>query len=235
MNRVLATMSLVFSLITGSALADGFGINVTRIIFNGNRNNATVTVRNTSAQDIYIVQARISKTVDGYESTPFVITPPIFRLDSESTNNLRIQLSSASNLSQDRESVFYLNTRAIPSSVRKNVNNDTDHISGTAQFGVGNIIKLFYRPAGLSGSVENAQRAISFIPEGKGIRVKNNSAYYISFARMTIAGESLLKQNAPTMLAPYSDYVYSVGTKHGKVAWATINDFGGLNEHTANL
>ena len=235
MKKFFATAGLIYFITTGSVLADGFGINVTRVIFKGNSTNSTVTVRNTSSNEIYIVQARMSKTVDGFESTPFAITPPIFRLDPESTNSLRIQIGSRDTLPQDRESVFYLNARAIPASVQKGLGNDADRISGTAQFGIGSIIKLFYRPMGLPGSADSAQRSLTFRVGADGIRVKNNSAFHVSFASLTLGGESLLKRNTPAMLAPYSEYVYAAGNRHGKVVWSTINDFGGINEYTANL
>ncbi len=235
MKKLFATTGLIFLLTTGLARGDGFGINVTRVIFKGSNDSAMVTLRNTSSHETFIVQTRISKTVDGFESTPFTITPPIFRLDSNSTNNLRIQLGNRNSLQKDRESVFYLNSRAIPASMQKEPDSDARHISGTAAFGVGTIIKLFFRPEGLPGSAESAQQDLVFTAAENGIKVRNNSAYHVSFASLSIAGEPLLINHAPTMLAPYSEYVYASGKKHGRIAWATINDFGGKNAHTTDL
>ncbi|BDH47359.1 fimbrial chaperone BcfG [Salmonella enterica subsp. enterica serovar Choleraesuis] len=235
MNKRLAAFGLMLMLTANISLADGFGINATRVILKQGNDSTTVTLRNTSAQQSYIVQSRMSQTVDGFEQTPFIITPPIFRLDPESTNNLRIRLNGSSSLAQDRESVFYLNTRAIPASTQQGPTGNDKSISGTAQFGVGTIIKLFYRPKGLTGSAEDAQEKLSFMASPRGIRVINNAPYYVSFANLTVDGESLLQRNAPAMLAPFSEYVYPTSHKRGKVAWSTINDFGGINAHTTTL
>lgn len=235
MRKLFATPALILILVSYSALADGFGLNVTRVIFKGNNDSTTVVLRNSSAKDTYIVQSRISKTVDGFEKTPFIITPPIFRLDPESKNNLRIKLNESSKLPQDRESVFYLNTRAIPASMRKDLNDGSNHISGTAQFGVGTIIKLFYRPKKVQGSSEDAQKNISFEIVSDGLKIKNNSAFYVSFSNLSIAEESLLKKNAPAMIAPYTDIIYMTRKKSGNVTWSTINDFGGINTYATVL
>ncbi|HCC5867069.1 TPA: molecular chaperone [Klebsiella aerogenes] len=227
--------ALVFILFSCTALADGFGLNVTRVIFKGNNDSTTVVLRNSSSKDTYIVQARMSKTVDGFEETPFTITPPIFRLETESTNNLRIKLNHINDLPQKHESVFYLNTRAIPASIKKDEKDGTNRISGTAQFGVGTIIKLFYRPKNLPGSSEEAQKNVSFKRVPNGINVKNNSAFYVSFSKLSVEGESLLKKNLPAMISPYSDVTYVTKINSGKVTWNTINDFGGVNVYETDL
>lgn len=235
MRKLFTLTGLLFSLFAGSVFADGFGINVTRVIFKGNSENTTVVLRNSSSKDTYIVQARMSKTVDGFEPTPFTITPPIFRLEPESTNNLRIRLSSHDSLAQDRESVFYLNTRAIPASIQKDEKNGINSITGTAQFGVGTIIKLFYRPKNISGSSDEAQKNLSFSFVNGGVKVINNSAFYVSFSKLMISGESLLKKNDKTMIAPYSEFIYKTDKKNGRINWSTINDYGGINAYAADL
>ncbi|HHI3898482.1 TPA: molecular chaperone [Klebsiella aerogenes] len=235
MRKLFATPALILILVSCSALADGFGLNVTRVIFKGNSDSTTVVLRNSSAKDTYIVQARVSKTVDGFEETPFNITPPIFRLEPESTNNLRIKLNGNNKLSKEHETVFYLNTRAIPASVKKDLIDGVNRVTGTAQFGVGTIIKLFYRPKSLPGSSEEAQKNISFQTVPSGLKIKNNSAFYVSFSKLSLAGESLLRKDAPTMIAPYSDIIYVTNKKSGKVIWNTINDFGGVDIYETAL
>ncbi|MDU2098367.1 MAG: molecular chaperone, partial [Staphylococcus sp.] len=161
--------------------------------------------------------------------------PPIFRLDPESTNNLRIRLNGNASLPHDRETIFYLNTRAIPASLQKELKDGSNRISGTAQFGIGTIIKMFYRPKNLPKTSEEAQKDVSFTIVSNGLSVKNNSAFYVSFAGLSIDGESLLKQGTPVMIAPYSDFIYATAKKSGKISWKTINDYGGINAYTANL
>ncbi|WP_279206111.1 fimbrial biogenesis chaperone [Obesumbacterium proteus] len=235
MKKLIAALGLILLSSLNLSYAEGFGINVTRIVFQEYFDSTTVTLRNTSTSQAYVVQARMSQTIDGFEDTPFIVTPPIFRLDPDTTNNLRIKLDKKSVLPVDRESIFYLNTRAIPSSMQNSYKGDSKRISGVAQFGVGTIIKLFYRPKGLASSPEDAQRKIKFSKTANEMHVRNNSPYFINFASLKIDGKSLIKKNTPAMLEPYSEYFYPTEIKHGKITWSTINDFGGINEYTSRF
>ncbi|MDU2098541.1 MAG: hypothetical protein E7E86_09650, partial [Staphylococcus sp.] len=67
MIKFLTITGLMLVLSAGSALANGFGINVTRVIFKGNSDSSTVVLRNASPKDTYIVQPRVRKTVDGFD------------------------------------------------------------------------------------------------------------------------------------------------------------------------
>ncbi|MCV5920354.1 fimbria/pilus periplasmic chaperone, partial [Escherichia coli] len=76
------------------------------------------------------------------KKTPFIITPPLFKLDPEKNNILRI-VNITHGLPQDRESVYWVNVKAIPSK------SDDSENKNVLQIAVRTRIKLFYRPAGL--------------------------------------------------------------------------------------
>uniref|UniRef100_UPI00203C9232 fimbrial biogenesis chaperone n=1 Tax=Enterobacter hormaechei TaxID=158836 RepID=UPI00203C9232 len=65
---------------------------------------------------------------------------PLFRMDAGKTNALRIIYNGAP-LPQDRESLFWINVKTIPSSSREDINK--------LQIAVNTRIKLFYRPSNL--------------------------------------------------------------------------------------
>ncbi len=58
-----------------------------------------------------------SKRKITHVKAPFLITPPLFRLDAKQENVLRI-IRTGGNLPADRESLFWLNIKSIPSSAR---------------------------------------------------------------------------------------------------------------------
>ncbi|WP_025123103.1 MULTISPECIES: molecular chaperone [unclassified Serratia (in: enterobacteria)] len=237
MPRILVLLSMLSSLFTFSVAAQngGFGINATRLIYPQGVDSISVTVRNTLTSQPYLVQARVSASQESYSPAPFTVRPPLFRLEPSSVNQMRIVIQGAS-LPADRESVFYLHASAIPASATPQSDSQRAGVHGAAQFGVGNIIKLFYRPASLPSSSRAAQQSLQFTRVSGGLQVSNPSPYFVSFARVQV-GEQVLKLDTPSalMLAPFGSHTFPMKTVAGQVRWQTINDEGGLNAFTQSL
>ncbi|HHR6446145.1 TPA: fimbrial biogenesis chaperone, partial [Providencia alcalifaciens] len=130
-------------LLSGSSIA-GIAIDTTRIIFSESDNTTGKSVGiSSSSQSLtpYLVKAQILRTPYGDNGeTPFVVTPSLFRLESGSTNQVRIMKKNVA-LPQDKESVFYFRTVAMPTS-EKGLNAPQNNIDGAVQVSTGNIIKL---------------------------------------------------------------------------------------------
>ena len=217
------------------AQAEGFGINATRLIYPENEKSISVTLRNTMRNSPYLVQTNVSAEQSKMVAAPFIVTPPLFRLEPQSTNQVRITFKGSA-LPQDRESVFYFNAAGIPASSSPAKEQQTAGVRGMAQFGVGNIIKLFYRPDGLKVTSAEAQKNLIFSRDLKGLRVSNESPYFVSFASMKIAGRGVaLDTPQQKMIAPFSSYVYPTSAKSGDISWETINDVGGIDAHTGRF
>lgn len=58
-----------------------------------------------------LIQSWVDDLADNNKS-PFIVTPPLFRLDAGDSNDLRVLLTSAQ-LPNDRESLFTLNIKVI--------------------------------------------------------------------------------------------------------------------------
>lgn len=108
MPRFFPLFSLMLSLFASSfaAQAEGFGINATRLIYPQGAPSISVTVRNTLAATPYLVQTGISRMQHKYEPAPFSVTPPLFRLEAGSTNQIRIVAQNV-NAPNNHESVFF--------------------------------------------------------------------------------------------------------------------------------
>jgi fimbrial chaperone protein len=237
MPRILSLFVVILPLLIFPALtqAGGFGINATRLIYPQGNDNISVTVRNTMTALPYLVQVSVSRSLDGSEAAPFVLRPPLFRLEPGSTNQIRIAAQGAG-LPADRESVFYFHATAIPASTVPVPGNERAGVHGMTQFGVGNIIKLFYRPANLPASSKVAQQGLLFSKVNGGLEVRNPSAYFVSFATLHVNGQVItLDTPAALMLAPFSSHTYPISNVKGIVRWQTINDEGGINASSYKL
>lgn len=230
MARLYFLIFAVICLMVPAVLcAQGFGINATRLIYHQDADSISVTMRNTMTNQPYLVQVRVSRSQDSNAPAPFVVRPPLFRLEPGSVNQVRI-LAQNANLPDDRESIFYLHANAIPASTAPMRNNQQASVNGTAQFGVGNIIKLFYRPTGLPSSSAEAQRGLQFTRVDGGLKVTNSSPYFVSLATLQVGGRAL-KLDTPEalMLAPFGSHTYPVANSVGSVRWQTINDEGDVD------
>ncbi|WP_145932060.1 fimbrial biogenesis chaperone [Yersinia bercovieri] len=198
----------------------------TRVIYDGAKKEASISVNNQDKSTPYLIQSWV-ENIEATNSSkvPFMITPPLFRLDAGQENNLRILLTGG-NLPQDRESAYWLNIKTIPSS--KKTDGNQLFIS------IKNRIKLFYRPAGLTGNAAEAYKALSFSRSGNLLQVSNPTAYYHSFHTLKV-GSSEIK--GALMVAPKSTLKVDLPAgAAGTVSWQVINDFGGTsNTATANL
>lgn len=217
--------------------AEGFGINATRLVYPEKASSISVTLRNTQPRTPYLVQVKVSSQQDKQAPAPFAITPPLFRLEPQSVNQVRIAFTGTP-LPRDRESVFYFHATAIPAGNSTDTSGETG-VRGVVRFGVGSVIKLFYRPTSLQGSSAAAQKELVFTRTSGGLKVTNPSAFYVNLASMNAGGQKLpLDSPTALMLAPSGTHTWSVKPAlpaGSKIAWRTINDTGGIDEFSSTL
>ncbi|MFG1173037.1 molecular chaperone [Erwiniaceae bacterium CAU 1747] len=212
-------------------------INKTRIIYSENDKSATSTLSNVS-KDNYAVQVWVNGASDrSDEKVPFIATPALFRLAPSEDQIVKIIKLPDNGLPKDRESVFYFNAQEIPSLNKGQSDNKLT-------IAIRSRIKLFYRPAGLVGTPEDAVKKISWQRINQGgkswLRATNNTPWHISFSEVSVisAGNKLVVKD-PAMLAPFShsDYLLSgnAAVQQGKVSFSTINDYGGIQQQPDSL
>lgn len=228
--KTTAVLAVMLSSVLLSATSQaGVMLGGTRIVFDGNKRDASISVGNTTAQP-YAVQTWINTEADDNSTaTPFVATPPLFRLDPRKEQMVRIQKVPGA-LPEDRESVFYFNAQEIPVAGKAGEN--------TLKIAMRTRIKLFYRPAGLKGNALDAlpQLRWSLVQEqGKSVLVVNNpSAFHVSFIGVkVIAGAQTVEVEEPKMVAPMSSQRYALpgfNGRNGDVMFSAINDYGGYSE-----
>lgn len=110
----------------------------TRVIYQEGKREAAISVTNADTHTPYLVQSWVENYAENDKSkVPFIVTPPLFRLDPEQNNVLRINFIGAS-LPGDRESVFWLNVKSISPTPQGEVNK--------LQVNIKSKFKIFYRP-----------------------------------------------------------------------------------------
>lgn len=190
----------------------------TRVIYEEGKREATMSVTNADTAVPYLVQS----WVENYSATdksqpPFIVTPPLFRLDPEQKNVLRINFTGAT-LPLDRESVFWLNVKSIAPSKQDDANK--------LQVNIKSKFKIFYRPKNLTGDADEAWQRLTFQTLGTSLVAHNPTPYFVSFFSLSVGGEDL---EEPGMIAPFSNKAWSVHHS-GAVKWRAINDFGGVTD-----
>ncbi|WP_127959443.1 molecular chaperone [Serratia microhaemolytica] len=214
---------------SGPALA-GISIDSSRIVFHASNDSRGQSVGVTSAASSpqpYLVKAQVTRDLQGLETqTPFVVTPALFRLEPGSTNQVLVMKRSGK-LPQDRESIFYFRSLAMPAG-KKLSPNEAPVIGGTLKVATAAVIKLFYRPAGLKFSQRQAMGMLQFSRSEQGLKVNNPTPYYITLSTLHVAGSvvSLNIADGETLIAPFSHKIYINAPQQGKVEWKAINDFG---------
>ncbi|HGM5489491.1 TPA: molecular chaperone [Serratia fonticola] len=222
---VVLSLSL---LLVQPALA-GISVGASRIVFSEADSSQSVDINNKSQNQPYLINVGISESLSAKSAdSVFMPTPALFRIEPDSLNKIRI-LKKTNSLPRDRESVFYLNVMAIPTS-KAGQDNRENKVGGTLQVATGNTIKLFYRPSDLSITQKEAMGKLQFSREGKGVKVSNPTPYFISMKTLMIDGKKVKLDviKGTSMIAPFASNVYPVTAGQGKAEWAAINDFGGV-------
>jgi P pilus assembly chaperone PapD len=194
----------------------------TRVIYDGSKKEASLSVRNPDNTP-YLVQSIVDNLDGGPAKTPFIITPPLYRLDGGKENLMRIIL--ADNLPQDKESMYWLHVKGIPSAPRD---------KNTLQVAIETTIKLIYRPPSLKGvDVEKESSKLSFSKTGDQLQVKNSSPCFINFNEITVGGKKL---ESVSYVAPGSSASFKLPKEVNSnlVTYSIINDFGAISHKYEN-
>ncbi|CAI1076542.1 Chaperone protein focC precursor [Serratia entomophila] len=212
----LAAALLAISLASAQA---GVVVGGTRLIYDGAKKESALNINNPDAVP-YLIQSWVDAQEGDSAKAPFIITPPLFRLDGGQNNLLRV-VRAGGNLPADRESLYWLNVKAIPSVEKKD---------NTLQIAIKTRIKLIYRPQGLSGNLEEAVGKLAWRRNGNSLQVTNPSPYYLTFFNLKLNGSAI---SGSTMVAPQSTANFplpAAGGAGGALSWQIINDYGGSGQ-----
>jgi P pilus assembly chaperone PapD len=207
-------------LLSGIAHA-GITLGGTRVVYDAGKSESNIFVQNSDKKN-YLIQSWV-ETEDNIKTNGFIVTPPIFRLNGEQENMLRI-IKSDVLLPQDKESLFWLNVKAIPAS-NKNSQNEV-------LIAVKTQIKLLYRPAALKGNSADAYKSLKITRTGNQLVIDNPTGYVVSFYSLSVGAKNI---KDPGYILPKSKKTYVIPTgASGKVNWKAIGDYGNITTEAAS-
>lgn len=208
----------------------------TRIVFPAKDGEVTVRLTNENDHPVliesWIDRGDLHSTPESVDA-PFLITPPLFRMDAQKEQSLRI-VYTHDQLPADRESLFWLNVLEVPP---KPTGPQTEG-QNLLQLALRSRLKLFYRPAGLQGDPLKAPAQLTWkvVADGKGyaLEAHNPTPYYV-----TVTAAMLNATTADTgMVAPLSDLRMPLHDAAQKPAagsaihFTAINDYGAAADFT---
>ncbi|WP_312273026.1 fimbria/pilus periplasmic chaperone [Pseudescherichia sp.] len=215
MKRIFAALLAVTALPAWS----GVYIYGTRVIYPAAQKEVTVQLMNQGDRGA-LVQAWVddgdTQTPPEKLQVPFLVTPPVVKVNANTGQQLKIKLTKA-HLPQDRESLYYLNVLDIPPN---DANGDR---ANTLKFALQNRIKLIYRPTGLPGVNKETFSRIHIKKDGSGLRIENNSANWLTLAN--ISGTTKINKET-LVLAPHANLNIPAAPAADKYTVTLIDDYG---------
>lgn len=232
--------ALMLLWLTSISAVAGISLDSSRLVFSAadQMNGQSIGVSSSPQSPApYLVKAQVLGDVRGDKTdTPFSVTPSLFRLEPNGTNQLRILKTGSQQLAKDKESLFYLRVIALPAGQGSELAAKKE-VGGAVTVSTGSVIKLFYRPTGLSQTQQQAMAGLQFTRQGSSLRVANPSPYYVTLTSLSVGGKALdvsaRQQN--TMIAPFSQMTYPSAGGNGSVTWQAINDFGGVEKFNGKI
>ncbi|MGY3859924.1 fimbria/pilus periplasmic chaperone [Aeromonas intestinalis] len=167
----------------------------------------------------------------GADAVPFLVTPPITRIEALRGQSLRLAYVGQG-LPKDRESVFWLNVLEVPPSAKS-----TGADNNQVKLAFRSRIKLFYRPEGLAGNVERSAQQLTWrlvkLGQGYALRASNPSLYHVSISNLDLqtAEARQYSNQSGGMVAPGGYFDFPVdrlpNQAHAKaVTFYWLNDYG---------
>ncbi|WP_355659712.1 fimbrial biogenesis chaperone [Halomonas salifodinae] len=234
MRRYLIALGvLLVSLGWGGVTWAGIVIGGTRVIYPADQREVTVQLSN-NGELPSLVQAWVDtgnpEASPEDSEAPFVIFPPIARVEPGSGQVLRLVFGGDRGLAEDRESLFWLNVLDVPPSPQRSEGDPVNFM----QLAFRSRIKLFYRPPGLEGHADRAPAqlrwSLSRDPQGQPVLVgENPTPFYVNLSHLGLQGRSL--EIGDGQLPPYGEVTFplpgGVSRDVSRGEFTFINDYGG--------
>ncbi|MBJ2109610.1 molecular chaperone [Proteus terrae] len=204
-------------------------ISGTRVIYNENEKEVTLKVSNEGTVPVLIQNWLDTGGVDAAPETiqvPFVLTPPVFRIEPTKSQTLRIGYTGGVALAKDKETIYWLNVLEIPPNAASEENK--------LQIAYRSRIKLFYRPIALKDKMGaiNAAEGLKFSVSGNTLKVINNAPYYVSLVSISLNGNDKQPIDGE-LVPPLGSHDFSIpngvsANIGNKVVYRYVNDWGAM-------
>ncbi|QLK62964.1 fimbria/pilus periplasmic chaperone [Enterobacteriaceae bacterium Kacie_13] len=228
-------LSLCLTVVGMNYASAGVVLNTTRVIYSADKDEATVKITNNNAGPV-LIQSWLDRGDENASpsriAVPFVLTPPINRLNQGRGQTLRITYLGSPALPLDKETVFWLNVLEVPAKQATSADKNRIKVAFRTR------IKLFYRPLGLPGNANQAPSQLQWQTTPDGVRVSNPTPYYVNMGTVTYRSNGKNYETAGEMIAPggtrnvHFKEIQSV-THLNQLSFTAINDYGAFANFNA--
>lgn len=220
----LALLSLC-ALVTFNASASVI-MTGTRIVFPSNATEKTIQFKNPDPQP-FVVQLQITNEKNQPDNNaPFALVPPVFRMEPNSGNSVRLMANGTEMLPKDKESIFYLNFTQLPALKESQKNSNQLVIAVTSR------VKIFYRPTALADQPSEASQSLVFSLQQGDVVVHNPTGFYITVRKAELnPGKNSVTLAESVMIPPQSTVKWhterKITTLNGRpLKLILVNDYG---------
>ena len=176
----------------------------------------------------------------GATEVPFVLTPPLFRLEAKKGQSLRV-IYAREPLPADVESLFWLNVLEIPPKA-----DSAESGANQLRMAFRTRIKVFFRPKGLTEDVLDAPSKVRWslvkVGEGYALKASNPTPFHVTFGSVSLeAPAGRAASPAGAMVVPRGTVMFPLPGLRvppagaGQISFTSINDHGAEAPGTARL
>lgn len=211
-------------------------IHATRLVYPSDAREVTLQVSNNGSRPSLVqlwIDAGDLKSNPDNTHAPFVIIPPLSRVNSNRSQSFRIMsLPVSTQLNQNQESLYWLNVLEIPA--KPDTDKDDLVLNNYLQIAIRSRIKVFYRPKSIVKQAVNVGDKLQWFRVGGQLRIKNTTPFFITiksiYNKKIKTPEVNMLPNG-LMLDPFSQQTLNLNVgKDESLFYITINDYGAYVE-----
>jgi chaperone protein EcpD len=211
----------------------------TRVIFPAKAGEVTLRLTNQNDTPALIeawVDSGDPQSTPDKVNTPFLITPPLFRMEPNHDQSLRILFThSEQPLPTDRETVFWLNVLEVPPKPNSLQYQDKNYL----QLAIRSRLKLFYRPDGLPGDPLKAPSQLSFKATASGgtaaLIVHNPTPFNVTIGQLSVTVGGTAHKVEVGMVAPLSDLHLAIEDLKQAPAAGSAIQYNSIDDYGADV
>lgn len=209
-----------------------FSLNLdsTRVIYAPDSKGATLGIVNDHDYPILVQSEALME--DKKSRAPFIVTPPLFRLDGKQSSRLRI-VRTGGNFPSERETLQWLCVKGVPPKegdkwAEEEGGKAGNKLSLQVQLSINNCIKIFVRPSAVKGHPDDVAGKLEWQRAGNKLKGTNPTPFYMNLSELSVGGKRV---DDSQYIAPFSSHEYTLPTgASGKVYWKVITDYGGTSK-----
>ncbi|CAM3519180.1 putative fimbrial chaperone YraI [Klebsiella spallanzanii] len=221
MLKSLLKIVAVFSFSTSFAAHCGVVVDSTRHLYKEGAREISANLENKDNIP-YLIKSWVEPR-EGSQTSSFMVTPPLFRLEAKQKNTVRIfPNANIASAPKDRETVYYFNVMSIPPT------SDADTDKNKIQLAVRHRMRLIYRPLSLQDrSINQEAKNLEWRKTNNKITLKNPTPFFIYFKSIKINGKEISGSINNIDAFMTKEFPLPTGVNGSEIEWKVATDNGG--------